>query len=149
MSKTNYFLKLTTLHLVTTSNSLIRLIYSSLFYLKISVKTVFFNSKEEMQSASHSFTLGLCLEFASMSLNNWAWLRTWLWFKIASKPKTHFLQFLKTWFIVHRKLNWILILKKQMCPIKMTEQKNTIKDDRVIDCPKLRDRILLLTCHLL
>lgn len=36
-----------------------------------------------------------------------------------------------------------------MCPIKMTEQKNTIKDDRVIDCPKLRDRILLLRCHLL
>lgn len=31
----------------------------------------------------------------------------------------------------------------------MTEQKNTIKDDRVIDCAKLRDRILLLTCHLL
>lgn len=54
MSKRNYFLKLTTSHLLSTHKSLIRLIYSSLFYLKISIKAVFFNSEEEMQLAFHS-----------------------------------------------------------------------------------------------
>ena len=78
-----------------------------------------------------------------MSLINWAQLRTWLWFKITSKPETHFLHFLKTWFIVYRKLNWILILEKQMCPVKMTGQKNTILDDRVIDGPQPGDNLLL------